>query len=270
MRGHLRSLAKAGVLERRRDRFPGAVGYELTPSGRGLLKVARVLAVWLARSPQGPIELGTAEAKNATKALVEGWATSIVRALSGRPFSLTELDQIVTCLSYPSLERRLAAMRLLGLVEAIPSRGRGTPYAATDWLRNAVAPLGAAARWEQRHQPEQAPPITNLDVETAFLLVLPLVRLREDLSGSCRLGVQMGNGDINRLAGVMAEAKEGAIVFCVARLDGSPDAWVAGSPTGWFSAVIHGDLHGLELGGEAVFAAGLVDAMHDALARSRV
>ncbi len=266
MRGHLRLLVEAGVVERRRKaEFAGTVSYELTASGRDLLAVAQALSAWLSLAPGRAMELGSAEAKSAIKALAEGWSTSIVRALASRPLSLTELDRVIAHVSYPSLERRLSAMRLLGMVEARPGPGRSTPYAATAWLRAAIAPLAAAARWEQRYRSQEAPPITNRDVEAAFLLALPLLRLPEDVSGSCRLAVQMGNGSSPGLVGVIAEAKGGAVVSSVTRLEGSPDASLLGPAAAWFAAVIERDSHRLEVSGESHLGANLVEGLHAAL-----
>jgi DNA-binding HxlR family transcriptional regulator len=271
MRAHLRSLAGAGVVERRRgDEFGGSVSYELTGAGRGLLGVAGYLAAWLARCPEGPIELGTTEAKSALKALVEGWSTGVVRALASRPLSLTELDKVIACLSYPSLERRLSSMRLLGMVEAMSGYGRSTPYAVSDWLRRAVAPLAAAARWEQGRWPERAPPITNRDVEAAFLLALPLLRLPADVAGSCRLAVEMGNGRRDSLVGVVAEAKGGTVVSSATRLQGAADSWVLGSAPAWFAAVSGQSVRGLNLGGEPRLATSMVEGLHAALGDGRI
>jgi DNA-binding HxlR family transcriptional regulator len=151
MRTYLRSLVKAGVVEKRRwGGFPGTVDYRLTPAGRDLLGVAEAFAAWLSTSPQGPRDLGTAAAKRATKALIDGWATGMVWALASRPRSLTELDNAIAQFSYPALERRLSSMRRFGLVRPLPSDGRSTPFELSDWLRIATAPLDAAARWERK------------------------------------------------------------------------------------------------------------------------
>ena len=180
MRGHLRTLAKTEVVVRRRQNdFPGSLDFELTPTGEELWLVAKVLRVWLRNAPEEPLALGSSAAKSAVKALVEGWGTSMVRALAARPLSLTELNGLINGLSYPSLERRLGAMRLAGQIQRTPGRGRGTPYAVTDWLRRAIGPLGVAARWERMHAPEATAPIRRLDAEAAFLLAIPLVRLRK-------------------------------------------------------------------------------------------
>jgi DNA-binding HxlR family transcriptional regulator len=270
MRGHLRTLAKVGVVEKHRQgQFPRAVHYQLSAAGYELLAVAKVLAAWLTASPERPTALGSNAAKNAIKTLVEGWTTGMVRALSSRPLSLTELDRVIVAFSYPSLERRLSSMRLLGMVEAIPGSRRNTPYAVTAWLRGAIVPLVAAARWERQWLRETAAAITNRDVEAAFLLALPLLRLPADVSGTCRLAVRAGDARADGVAGVVARVQDGAIVSCVAGLDGSTDAWAFGRASGWCSAVIGGDASALELGGEPGLAAELVEELRCALSSPR-
>jgi DNA-binding HxlR family transcriptional regulator len=266
MRGHLRTLAETGiVIRRRRNDFPGSLDFELTPVGQELWGVARVLDAWLDEAPEGPLSLGSNAAKSAVKALVEGWGTSMVRALAARPLSLTELNGLISGLSYPSLERRLGAMRLAGQIERRTGNGRGTPYGATRWLRHAIAPLGAAARWERTHAPAQTVPIRRLDAEAAFLLAIPLLRLPADLSGGCRLAVEVGGTNGDRLAGVFVGVREGEVVSCVASVQGNADAWASGSAPAWLRAVIEQDTELLEVGGDCQLARGLLEGLHDAL-----
>lgn len=266
LRGYLRQLATAGIVEKRRDnRFPGPVVYELTECGLELLEVAGLLAIWLAIAPEGRIELGSAEAKHAIKALAHGWSSSIVRALAARPLSLTELDSIISSLTYPSLERRLLAMRQLGLLDAVSGGGRSTPYALTDWLRRAIVPLAAAARWEHRHFPEEAVPPTSQDIEAAFLMSLPLMSLPKELSGSCRVAVRRVHRATSNLTGALVEVRNGVLRSCTTRLEGAPSSWAVGSTTAWFAAVTSGDPQLLELGGDPRLAAEVVEQMHGAL-----
>jgi DNA-binding HxlR family transcriptional regulator len=270
MRGHLRALTELGVLERRRqDGFPGTVDFELTAGGRELLWVSGVVSQWLELAPDGPLALGSPPAKSAIKALVAGWSTNLVRALAARPLSLTELDALISSVSYPSLERRLAAMRLAGLVEKVRGEGRGTPYGVTQWLRMAMGPIAAATRWERRFAPGETPPVGDRDVEAALLLSVPLLRVSPALAGSCRLAVEVGNGRGDRLAGVMVKVAEGRVVSCISRLEGHPDAWAVGSPRAWLSAVLERDPELLEVGGDASLPRALLDSLWGALFRSR-
>ena len=265
LRGHLRKMERIGAVEKhRRDAFPGALQYELTASGRGLLFVAEVLDSWLAEAPEGALALGDNAAKAATRALCEAWSTTMLRALAAGPLSLTELDRVIGSLSYPSLERRLAAMRLTGLVEACPGDGRGMPYGVTAWLRKGAAPLAAATRWERRNLPTETAPITPLDVETAFLLTVPGLQPPGGLSGSCRLAVEVSNGRKRRLAGVVAKVVAGGgVSSCTTSLERDADGWALGSAAAWLNAVIDGDVDRLELGGDYRLARALLECLKE-------
>jgi DNA-binding HxlR family transcriptional regulator len=259
-------MTELGAVERSRGPgFPGSANYELARPGRELIGVASAVRAWLAMGPDGTMELGGATAKNALKALVDGWSTSMLRALAARPLSLTELDRLIADISYPSLERRLAALRLTGLVRRMPGKGGGAPHAVTDWLRRAVAPLVTAARWEGAHARQTAAGVTNRDVEAAFLLSLPLLQLSSEAAGSCRFAVEFSNGSGHSYAGVVVRVEEGRIASCVSRLEGDAGAWASGSTADWIWAVAEQDPHRLEIGGEAQLAAGLLEGLHEAL-----
>jgi len=268
MRGNLRTLTELGILERRRlDDFPGSIEYRLTPAGRELLAAAEVLETWLLHSPEGPRALGSLPAKSAIKALVEGWSCAIVRALAARPLSLTELSKLIAGLSYPTLERRLMAMRIAGQIEPSSGNGRGTPYVVTPWLRLATGPLAAAARWE-RENAGPANPVTKLDVEAGFLLALPLLRLPEHLEGTCRLAVSLGSAAGEpRLGGVVVDVEEGRVVSAVATLENRANGWASGPTAGWLRALVDGEPDHLEIGGDRELAVSLLDGLHSALFR---
>ncbi len=266
LRGHLRRLTEIGVVERRQaDHAHTSIEFELADSGRELLGVAATLQAWLTQAPEGPLTLGNANAKGAVKALAEGWSTGMIRALASKPLTLTELDRLIADVSYPSLERRLEAMRMVGQIEPVASKGRGTPYVVTDWLRRAIAPIIAAVHWEQMQLPSQTPAITKIDVEAAFMMVIPMLRLGGELSGAGRLAVDM-NGDVRtRLAGVMVELEQGRIASCTTRLEGDPAAEAIGSATNWIRAVTDPEPERLEIAGDRRLAVAYVAAIHDVL-----
>ena len=231
-----------------------------------LLGVAAVLQAWLAEAPEQSLALGTSTAKGTIKALVEGWSTSMLRALAARPLTLTELDRLIAGLSYPSLERRLGAMRLAGQIKPCPSPERGTPYTVTPWLRRAIAPLAAAARWERVNVPDYTAPITKLDAEAAFLLAVPLIdSVDPEHSGACRFAVEIPGGDGARLAGVLISVKEGRIVSCATKHQGHTDAWASGPASAWLQAVIGHDTDRLEIGGDCDLARALIEGLHGVL-----
>lgn len=266
MRAHLRTLTETDVVVRRRESaFPGSLDFELTGPGRDLWALAGVLRTWLATSPEGPIELGSSTAKSVIRALVEGWNTNMVRALAVRPFSLTELDSVISGVSYPSLERRLGGMRMAGQIAKAAGPGRGTPYGVTEWLRRAVAPIAAASRWERLAVPMETAPSSRLDVEAAFLLAVPLITLPPELSGSCRMAVEVSTAAGEQMAGVVVSIENGRPVACSARLGGEADAWASGSPHFWMQAVIDREADRLEIGGDCDLARALLDGLHDEL-----
>lgn len=262
LRGHLGGLEEIGAVAKRpTQRMPYAVENELTPMGEELLDVARALEAWLQRAPKGPISLESNAAKGIVKAFVDGWGSTIVRSLASRPMSLTELDREIPDFSYPALERRLSSMRMAGLIEARPGNGSGTPYALTDWARRGVRPLAAAVHCERVYMGRRAAPVTELDIEGAFLLATPLVGLPDRSSGVCQLEVEAAPG-LRSQSGVKVEVEGGRVVACERGLGGDRTSYAIGTTTKWFTAIKEGSLNELRFGGGRQFAEGFVRAMH--------
>jgi DNA-binding HxlR family transcriptional regulator len=260
MRVYSRTLVELGMLERQRQAaFPGTVEYGSTDSGKALLEIGAIHENWLHEAPTGPVSLGSTASKSATKALVEGWSTNIIRALAAKPLSLTDLNRLIPRISYPSLERRLGALRLADLVEPYAGDGRGTPYRATPWLRRAIVPLAAAAWWERRYLADP-PLIGRLDVEAAFLLAIPLIELPAGLSGKCRLAVEIQGGSSPVFAGVLICIEEGKVISCSSRLEGEAEAWASGSAGSWMRRM-RGQDGDLEIGGDSELVREIVDAI---------
>ena len=88
MRMHMRTLARAGVVERRgRDGFTNSATFGLTPAGQELLEVAAVLKAWLASAPGPELEFGSVDAAGKVSTLVAGWSAGIVRLLQDHSFA---------------------------------------------------------------------------------------------------------------------------------------------------------------------------------------
>lgn len=262
MRVYTRTLAELGVLERRRrNEFPATAEYSLTRSGQGLIAVADILEEWLQAAPQGQLTIGSVAAKSATKALVGGWSANLVRALAAQPLTLTELNILIPKISYPSLERRLGAMRLASLIEAQPSDGRGVPYRATEWLHRAVLPITAAVAWEQRYLQEPGAKIGGIDAEAAFLLAIPLISLGSDVTGRCRLSVEVRGAAEPVFAGVLVGIEAGEVASCTARLKGSVDASASGTPSAWIRHVSGAPKSQLEMSGDFALARAVIEAI---------
>jgi DNA-binding HxlR family transcriptional regulator len=266
LRGHLSSLGEIGVVRKRpTTQMPYAVENELTEMGRELLGVTERLEAWLAGAPEHPISLENGGAKGVVKAFVDGWGSTMMRGLAAQPMSLTELDRRIPELSYPALERRLASMRMAGLIEASRGEGAGTPYAVTDWARRGVVPLAAASRCENLHMRDRAAPVTELDIEAAFMLATPLIRLSSEMAGFCQLEVEADPAAAREPAGVRVKVESGKVVACESGLSPNPDVFAAGSASRWFEAVKNGTTDRLRLGGGGQLAERLVTGLHSAL-----
>ncbi|HET9152708.1 MAG TPA: ArsR family transcriptional regulator [Solirubrobacterales bacterium] len=268
MRSYLKALADLGILERRQEGgFPGAVAYSLGPAGERFLAVASALQGWLEEAPHGPVGLGDPSAKSAIKALVEGWNATIIRVLAARPLALTELAKLIASISYPTLERRLAAMRRTGQLQARrkDSTSRGTPYEVTPWLRQAVAPLVAAVAWERECAAAQTKGLNRIDIEAFFLLALPLVELPEEFSGRCRLAVEVGPRRQPEYAGATVTWQAGRPRHLLARPEGDADAWVVGTAGSWLDWLSGTGDRPLELGGDGAVARALLEALRHGL-----
>lgn len=270
IRGALANLREIGALEKRRtEHAKNAVATALTPVGEEMLTVPQTLEAWLAQCPKGPIPIDDDHVKVAVKALAEGWSSTLMRALATSPLTLTELSDLIPDVSYPALERRINWMRATGQISALPKEGRGTPYVPTVWLRRAIAPLAVAGRCERRHM-DDAPPITDVEVETSFLLTLPLVELPRAAGGSCLLAsrtdpVATEDPDL-RLAGVAVEVSSGKIVSSTVTLDAKPSTWSIGTSDVWLNAVIDGHFENLRIGGvNPQLALDLIQGIHFSL-----
>ncbi len=212
-------------------------------------------------APDGPILLGSMAAKSATKALVGGWSSNIVRAVAARALSLTELNVLIPKVSYPTLERKLGAMRIAKLVEPQPGEGRGTPYGPTEWLRKATVPLASAAAWERKFLPDATAQIGRLDVEAAFLLSTPLIELDPELTGKCRLSVELRGGPSPAFAGVVLGIESGKVVSCTSRLEGEVKAIASGTVLDWLRQMNGGPPGQLETSGDPELAVAALDAL---------
>jgi len=101
-----------------------------------------------------------------------------------------------------------------------------------------------------------------------LLLGAPLVDAGMGASGTCRLAMEIQAGGDGRLAGVMAEVGDGRVRSCTPLLRGAADAWALGSPSAWLDAMAHGEVAGIECGGDAQLAHAIVSSLHRALSEA--
>jgi hypothetical protein len=189
----------------------------------------------------------------------------VVHALAREPLTFPELHDMTEGLSRRALKRHLWAMQGSGQVEALPVGDGATIYAATDWLRAGIAPLIASARLERRAPKEDMAPIDALDVEAGFRLSLPLIELPKELSGVCRLGLNLDETETSSLTGVTAHIEQGRVVSCAAGLTEKADAWTAASASNWLDTVIEPDAKRVRSGGDRWLARALLDGLHRTL-----
>ena len=239
--------------------------YRVTSGGREALFVGFVVERWLQSAPQGPVPFESHAAEETVAALAEGWSATVMHALAREPLTLDELRSQVDGLGRRALHRQLVAMRDAGQVEEHPGVAGETVYTMTDWLRAGIAPIIASARLERRDPKEGMAPIDALDVEAGFRCSLPLVELPKELSGTCRLGINLEDDESGRLTGVTAEIEEGRVVSCRAGLGGAADAWAAGSISDWLDTVIEPDTKRVRTGGDRWLTRALLDSLHRAL-----
>jgi DNA-binding HxlR family transcriptional regulator len=213
---------------------------QATPAGRELVRVAAVVERWLHLCPEGHLSLGEG-AGPALAALLAGWSSTVLHALAGRPLALGEVCDAVPTLDEATVEERIEMMEGAGLLKAPAGEGGGDRrYEATDWLRRSIAPLLAAARMELRHPPGDTAPLAVADVEAAFRLTLPLLRLPARTAGSCALAVQLEREVAEEPVGVTADLEQGRVVAVEAGLDEDAAARAAGPASTWLDALIDG------------------------------
>jgi DNA-binding HxlR family transcriptional regulator len=266
LRSQLKALTAAGaIVKRRRGAFGGASEYVLAEPGRELGFVKSMVVRWLAEFPPERRELDSDIGRAALEALVDGWSSSLIWALAGRPLALAELDALIADRSRLALERTLRAMRATGLAESLRGDSRNAPHTPTDWMRLGIAPIIAASRWERRNAADWTARIARIDAETALRLSAEVIRMPPELSGSCRLVVEVANGDVKEPAAVTIDiGRERAVP--VAPIEGAEDdAWIVGSPDAWFRAAIESKPGHLEVGGHSRLAQGYLGCLNTTL-----
>ena len=264
VRARLRAMAADGLILRRdRKDASGVADFELTAAGAELLVVVDALERWLLLSPEGALSMDSAAGKAAIGALNGGWASSIVGTLAAERCSLTQLAGAIDDVNYPSLDRRLTAMRRVGQVEAGELDAHGTLYTLSHWLQQSIVPIAAAVRWENTHFPAQATAVTRLDVEAALLMALPLLEMGTEMNGTCRMEVDIDDV-LGRLCGAIAVVERGRVVSSTAGVKGPANSWATGAVPTWAFAMTSAD-SGLSIGGDKPLAESLLGGLRHVL-----
>ena len=239
--------------------------YRATPKAGDMIRVVFALRRWLERRGGGaPEPTRDPAAGPAIVALICGWSSTAIHALAAEPLTLAELRQAVHAVDDETTSQVLGELERAGLAALRP--GEGEPrYELTEWGREAIAPLIAAACYERLHPAPLALPPDVLDVEAAFQMALPLLELPEDVTGSCRLGVWIP-GDEPTMAGATAEVHAGRIASSTPLLEESPETWITGLPLPWCEAAIDPSRREkLKSGGDEKLIDVLLTALHQRL-----
>lgn len=240
--------------------------YAITPTGLARVPVAGAIELWLLKASGGAISYSDSDprAEPAIELLADAWGSGLAHAIAAGPVDRREL--IAGCEWSPrSAKRLLAQLRRVGMVEAATTPAGAPAHAATEWLRRGIGPLAFAARVERSDPPEEAKPVDALDIEAAMLLVAPLLRLDEDLSGACRLAVRLGKPGQRQPVGVTVRVGEGRILSCERGLDPDASTEAVGELDPWFTALIDQRTKRLRFDGDRGLARALVAGFSRAL-----
>ena len=236
--------------------------YRITPLGEDAFRTHAALKRWLEERPGGPPPPDSL-VREAIGPLLCGWSGTIFHAIAAAPLSLDQLDEALPGLEREDLETHIERIVRSGQVEA-SAQGGETRYGLTDWGRAAVGPLVAAVLYERRHDRRLTLPPDVFDVETAFQMALPLLRLAPWMRGECRLGVQILGGE-PLMAGATVRIDAGRVVSASPLLDESPETWITGDALGWCETVIDPGAEKLHAGGDTELTGALLAALHERL-----
>jgi DNA-binding HxlR family transcriptional regulator len=241
----LRELEELGIIVREKEGgSPPLTHCMLSPAGRELMGVIRLLRRWLKENPNRSLGSGDLFGMLETRALAIGWNSTVFRWLAERPYSLTELNaQSPSDVSYHELRKAREALSETGLIAAVVSGDRGQPYELTDWTRRAAPALAAAVRWERDFLPSDDPDPTSTEVETLLRLFIPSHAL---------MAPSLNGDDTPRLEGpeafsVIVGADPEAISTGGKR--GSRVGQISGSLASWLDALVDGRSTGLQMKG---------------------
>lgn len=241
----------------------GELRYTVAPEGPRSIHLAGLAELWLIESPEGELRWGDRRARKVALGLADGWASTLLHRLAAGPLTLDELDAAVLHLDREEVESCLKTMSRDGEVEPRAGHNGVDAYALTEWGRRGIALLIASARLE--HMAGDADPIEEIDVQAAFGLALPLLRLRGGRSGSCVLTVDLGGLDEPQPTEATARFEDGRLASWSPGAGEDADARISGGVEGWFRAVIEGRFDRLAGEGDARLAGAVLEGLHEQL-----
>jgi DNA-binding HxlR family transcriptional regulator len=229
----LAGLASLDAVSRRRHGgVPHRTTYTLTLAGLQLLDLTAAAARWESRYPPAGGEQAPPGAWP-LRLLGDAHARAILLALAERELTLPELHGAWSSqLGRSALRKRLAALTGNGTVRRARSSG-ATRYELDPRARALTRTALLAGRWELTHaRPRDARPAA--DLESAFRMILPALRIDPASRGRCRLILDAPGA---RSALLLAADRGRLPPLCAA---GAAEAQLSASPREWCRALLDG------------------------------
>jgi len=172
----------------------------------------------------------------------------ILRALSERGLTCTELERRLPGRTRSTLERRLGALRHAGLIHSRHMADqREVHHELTVHARKAGTVIVTVARWHWRWTPEQIPALAA-DVPGLICLIAPLVRMPVDMEGTCLLHVEHQPAAPAQ-AHVHLSVAEGRVTPLPLGSTRPPCARMHAEDAAWVEALCSGDPKGITVEG---------------------
>ncbi len=169
----------------------GREEYALTGFGRELVSVVDVIEAWLAKAPQGAISVLSDAGSEKISALDAGYKSGF---MSG------------------SVEQPPPQLLDAGIAEELTGEDGSRRYELTDWGRQGIGVILAAARAEGRHRPG-AMRLTPSELSGLMRNLMPLAKIADDVEGVIEFGVDPDPDDpLSSAAGFWAKVEGGRIV----------------------------------------------------------
>jgi hypothetical protein len=89
-----------------------------------------------------------------------------------------------------------------------------------------------------------------------------LLVLEPEVTGKCRLSVEVRGGSAPVFAGVVLGVERGRVVSCTSRLEGDTHASASGTALAWMRQMNGGPPDQLEVSGNAPLAEAVTNALH--------
>lgn len=190
-----------------------------------------------------------------------------MRTLFDEPRSQPEIELIVgpsrSGLTPHRIKRLLLNNAEAGFFLRVDGTRRSERYGLSELGRYAVGELATSARFEHRHMPAVAVPITVEDVVGALRAHLPLLEPPEEMEGICEFVVRAETERRADVALAWAQIEDGKVTASgVGRSPQPAKSWAHGTIEEWIAAVIDHRHRVVRDSGEPRLNQGIIDLLH--------